>query len=71
MVNLLPFFIVLRNLKTKPESKPSGLPDSNFIMDKSKASGSTRTADLKVFLFVLCTCVCMLMASGAPRRFYF
>ncbi len=29
MVKLLPFFIVLWNLKTKPT--PSGLPDSNFI----------------------------------------
>ena len=29
MNHLLPFFIVLRNLKRK--SKPSGVPDSNFI----------------------------------------
>jgi len=29
MVNLLPFFLVLWNSKSK--AKPSGLPDSNFI----------------------------------------
>ena len=29
MVNLLSLFVVLRNFKTK--TKPSGLPDSNFI----------------------------------------
>jgi len=36
-------------------------------MDKSKASGSTRTADLKVLFFVLRGNIRKLMASGGTR----
>jgi len=47
MVNLLPFSIVLRNSKTK--SKPSGLPDSNFIFfvatKKTKQKKAWRCAE--------------------------